>query len=122
MGKPPYVCTHYQFVLTFILIYAIIKLETIIKRRQIMSKETMNQRATKMTLLKKVGGWKRYQINAFHLALKGRVSCNVMYTEEVVILGEIEKYFVAKMFGTGEFTKHKILGYDNPRLHWHPMF
>ncbi len=88
-----------------------------------MYNEKTNQRTTKMTLLRKEEGWRRFQIKAITLVLgKERVSTNVMHPTELIVLGTVLKNEIATITNEAVFTTHRIIGYDNPRLHWHPIF
>ncbi|MFA5831424.1 MAG: hypothetical protein WC878_06340 [Candidatus Paceibacterota bacterium] len=77
-----------------------------------------NQRAIIMTLFQKTGGWKRYQIKAMKIALGAeKIFFNIMYPEDVVVLGRVEKSKIADIANETKFTSHPIIGNDNPRLH-----
>ena len=57
-----------------------------------MYNEKTNQRTTKMTLLRKEEGGRRFQIKAITLVLgKERVSTNVMHPTELIVLGTVLK-------------------------------
>ena len=82
-----------------------------------MVRGTENQKATRMTLFAKEGGWRKYEVKAMKIAFgNSAVSFNIMYPDKVVILGTIPKSELRKIVHENNFTRHLIIGFDNPRL------